>query len=252
MSKLSFRKSKFSKFITSKGFYVALALCVAGAGTATWFAVDRTIGGIERNSARPQQNENFFNNFPKLEEVEQKQPDIPQENTPPSVPRHSSSTSSLPLEEPPKQQEQSETSTAPQPLPKLIYALPVKGEIINPHSGGELVKNQTLGDWRTHDGIDVAAEKGADICAAADGIVAEIRNDPLWGTVVVIDHADGNQSVYCGLNKNVPVKVGEQVSVRQAIGKLEGVPCEISEKLHLHFAMRRDNAWVDPLEVIAG
>ena len=34
-------KNKFSKFMAGKGFYVALAVCVMGAGTAAWVAVTK-------------------------------------------------------------------------------------------------------------------------------------------------------------------------------------------------------------------
>lgn len=37
----------FAKFISGKGFYLALALCLAGAGAAAWVAVDKTIVNIE-------------------------------------------------------------------------------------------------------------------------------------------------------------------------------------------------------------
>ena len=41
-------KSKFSKFMAGKGFYIALAICVVGAGTAAWVAVDKTIDRIDQ------------------------------------------------------------------------------------------------------------------------------------------------------------------------------------------------------------
>lgn len=37
------KKSPVQKFLEGKGFYIALALCVAGTGTAAWLAVNRTI-----------------------------------------------------------------------------------------------------------------------------------------------------------------------------------------------------------------
>ncbi len=255
MSKLNFSKSKFSRFISSKGFYVALVVCLVGASAATWLAVDRTITGIERGNSEMLQNKQVFENPPLLEEVETKQPSIPQEPVRPkqesSASQPSSSTSSSLSEEPSKPAVQSKTSEPQQTSPKLTYALPIKGDIIKQYSDGELVKNITLGDWRTHDGMDIYAEKGSDICAAADGTVVEVKDDPLWGTIVIIDHADGVQTHYCGLHKNVAVAVGDTVLVKQAIGKLDGVPCEISDKSHLHFAMRRDGVWINPMEIFA-
>ena len=46
MNKFDHRKSKFLEFLTGRGFYIALALSLIGAGTAAWIAVDRTLDGI--------------------------------------------------------------------------------------------------------------------------------------------------------------------------------------------------------------
>ena len=43
-------KSKFSKFMAGKGFYIALAICVYGAGTVAWVAVDKSIDRIDQNN----------------------------------------------------------------------------------------------------------------------------------------------------------------------------------------------------------
>ena len=257
MSKLKFSKGRrFSRFISYKGFYAALAVCLAGAGIATWMAVDRTVNVIEHLGIPLGQQENVFPGFPELEEVDLPVPGVrlppvtPQAPSQPSDELPSSSISSSYSEEPPKPQEQSEPPPQPAVSPRLVYVLPLRGDIVKQFSDGELVRNHALGDWRTHDGIDIRAEKGAEILAAADGVVAEIRSDPLWGTVIIIDHADGHQTYYSGLAANVPVQQGENVSARQAIGQLEGVPIEAPDRAHLHFGVRRDGAWINPLDLI--
>lgn len=263
MSKINFSKSKFSKFLSSKGFYTAIALCLVGAGAATWLAVDRTITGIERSSNPI--SENRFSDFPLAEETETKAEGIKKEpaasikaaepvetikSAEPSEPLSSSSISALDSAPPSEQALKSEQSQASEKLSGLAYASPISGSIINEYSNGELVKSVTLGDWRTHDGIDIAVGRGADIYAVADGIVKDIKNDHLWGTVITIEHPDGNQSIYCGLNSVVPVKVGEQVMAKQAIGKVDGIPCEIFEESHIHFAMKQNGEWIDPLSIV--
>jgi len=250
MSKLNFSKGKFSKFISSKGFYAALAVCLVGAGAATWLAVDRTMSDIQDNNAQILKQEDTLTAFPQIEEAETKKQDIPKQQTPStssSVSGSSSGQASTSSAAP----AQSEQQEASQKLPTLAYSLPVSGDIIGVFSGEELVRNTTMNDWRTHNGVDITAEKGTEILAAADGTVAEITNDPLWGTVMVIDHLDGNQTIYCGLDNNLPVSVGDTVLVRQVIGKLGAIPSESEEKSHLHFAMKNDGAWVDPLDKIA-
>lgn len=255
MSKLKFSKGKFSRFISSKGFYVALAVCLVGASAATWMAVDRTITGIENQNTDTlrDRQENPFVIFPPVEDVEQKAPDVPIERPGRSAPQPSSSTSSSSSEESSRPPAPSTPQRAPVTSQPLVYALPVRGEIAEPFSNGELIKNHTLGDWRTHDGMDIYAERGTDILAAANGTVEEIRNDPLWGTAVTISHSDGNQTIYSGLQPNIPVNVGDVVTVRQAIGKLDGVPGEMRDsRPHLHFAVRRDGKWINPMDVLGG
>ena len=263
MSKMKFssgdERGRFARFLSSKGFYGALAVCLIGASAATWMAVDRTITGIEQQNQRLIQNDNGFVNFPQLEETQRVQegvPRTPERGTPEretgqfSPP--SSSSPTAPSSSPPSdgsEQQQERPASSPQ-SPGLSYALPVRGQVTNPFSSGELVRNNTLGDWRTHDGVDIAAARGDDILAAADGTVTEVRNDPLWGTVVVLSHPDGNETVYKGLSSNLPINEGDTVLIRQVIGKLEGVPCEIADGIHLHYAMRKDGKWVDPLSVM--
>ena len=40
-------------FIKAKGFYIALALCITGAGTAAWLTAQNTISGIREQQQRP-------------------------------------------------------------------------------------------------------------------------------------------------------------------------------------------------------
>jgi len=248
MSKLKFSNGKFSRFLSSKGFYVALAVCLVGASAATWVAVNRTITGIENANSQILESESNFSNFPLLEETEKTVPDAPKPYSPPASSSSAQPSSSTPSSE--QEAPSNEQVTLPV-TPSLAYSLPVKGKISNPFSNGELIKNMTLGDWRTHDGVDILAAKGEDVYAAADGVVEDIKSDPLWGTVVTIKHGDGHETIYAGLNSSLPVHVGESVQIKQAIGSLDGVPCEINDESHLHFAMRRDGAWIDPLSIIA-
>jgi murein DD-endopeptidase MepM/ murein hydrolase activator NlpD len=258
MSKLNFSKGKFNRFLSSKGFYAAVALCLVGAGAATWLAVERTLTDIGPTAASAPESQ-VFSVFPLAAEAEKKEDDIavtaPAEPEEPSEPA-SPPSSSVSASQQEAQESQSEPATASEPsqvlgnLPALAYTLPISGNIINPYSNGELVKNLTLGDWRTHDGIDIAVERGVDVLAAADGVVKEVKNDQLWGTVITIDHPDGCQSIYSGLNSVVPIKEGERVIGKQAIGKVDAVPCEISDESHMHFAMKRDGAWIDPMTII--
>ena len=53
--------------------------------------------------------------------------------------------------------------------------MPIENEVIWEYSNGELVKSETLGVWKTHDGMDIAASVGTDVKAACTGKVKEIN-----------------------------------------------------------------------------
>ena len=129
--------------------------------------------------------------------------------------------------------------------------MPLSGEISGKHSGGELVKYEALDEWRTHDGIDIAAETGAEIKAAAKGKVSSVKNDPLWGTVVEISH-DGNiTTIYSGLAPELSVKPGDEIELGDVIGTLgETNLAEADKNSHLHFAMKEKGKFIDPLTKI--
>ena len=55
-------KSPEKTFLEGKGFYIALALCVAGTGTAAWLAVNRTIDDID------DQNQKILESRPQTED----------------------------------------------------------------------------------------------------------------------------------------------------------------------------------------
>lgn len=246
-------KNKFSKFLAGRGFYVALAVCVIGAGTAAWVAVDKTISRIDESNdqimeQQPAASEEPTYGFPDLEEAGKAQSGVKE----PSSSRSSSSTAPASSSEPSQKPEPlSAEAAAPQKLPPSSYVMPVSGEIFGAYSNGDLVKNETLKEWRTHDGIDIKADMDTAVKAVNDGKVADVKDDPLMGVTVEIKHDTGVTSVYCGLQKEVAVKKGDKVKVGQEIGKVGEIPSEILMEPHLHFAMKSsDGKWIDPLKTM--
>lgn len=243
-------KSKFSKFMEGKGFYIALTICVVGAGTAAWVAVDKTMTRIDTApspSISQQATSEPSYGFPDLEEAGKPQPGV-------SKPSSSSASSSSAASSSSKTASASSTPSVAakaQPTPQpSSFVLPISGEIFAPYSSGELVKNVTLKEWRTHDGIDIKADVGTPVKSVCDGTVTTVRNDPLLGTTVEIMHHDEIASIYCGLEQKVSVKQGDTVKVGQVIGTVGEIPCEVALDPHLHFAMKQSNNWVDPLKAM--
>ncbi len=124
---------------------------------------------------------------------------------------------------------------------------PVSGEIIMDYSMDCLCYNPTTRDWRTHDGMDFAAEAGAPVAAAAEGTVYTVYTDETMGTTVVIRHEGGYVTTYASLGSEVPVKAGDTVTLGQTIG-YAGTSALLESALgdHVHFAVTYNGQSMDP------
>ncbi|MBQ5332962.1 MAG: M23 family metallopeptidase [Oscillospiraceae bacterium] len=151
-----------------------------------------------------------------------------------------------------------ENDTAPEARPVSesfsgATVRPVSGDILSDFSDGELVKSKTLSVWKTHDGIDIAAETGSAVKSAAAGVVTSVSRDPLMGVTVIIDHGSGYEGYYCNLAYEVPVSEGEKVSAGTVIGEVGSTAeAEISEEPHLHFGLKKNGSWTDPADMLSG
>ena len=71
----------------------------------------------------------------------------------------------------------------------------------------------------------------------------------MYGTTVRIEHPNGVVSVYQSLGEKVLVEAGQTVAQGEVIGSVgETALAEVALPAHLHFAMTRDGAFLDPLE----
>jgi len=244
-------ENSFTRFLSGKGFYFVLALCLAGAGAAAYLAVETAPDAVTEPEPQPapitQPGDHEEWTFPQFEEAAGSQPGVAVEKDRGAVSSSGESSSRQPS---PAQQKESAASEMPASSPKLSLIQPIDGEVFTQYSNGELVKSETLGDWRTHNGIDIAADEGTPVKAAAKGSVTGVRSDALWGYVVEITHPDGTLSSYCGLAKQPQVKKGDDVALGQVIGAVGYLPAESLMPSHLHFECRRDGKYVDPMSLI--
>ena len=205
--------SRFKHFISGKGFYVALAVCLLAIGGIA----AATFGQTLFVSERPKEPSTPSNNQP----VGQVVSDLPDER---------------------------KTTTAA-PKAADLYVLPMGNLVQQAYSGTAPAYSVTMGDWRVHEGVDFAGEKEQPIKALADGTVKTVTaDDPLWGGVVEIDHGVGVVSRYCGITASV--KPGDTVKVGETIGKLGEIPCESAQAPHLHLELAIDDTLVNPVEAI--
>lgn len=234
----------FARFMSGRGFYAALALCLVGAVAAAWITVDRTIGSINEEKDVPIEETAEDEYTPGESVFDSEDVDEPKDD--------------VKVEEEPAAEEPEEETIAPETNEDETFSLfnkeqkfsmPVSGNVVKNYSAGELVKFDSLNEWRTHDGIDIEAAVGTDVLAAGDGKVLRVWNDPLWGNCIEIEHDDGVTSIYCGLAAETPVAQGDEVEAGTVIGTVgETNLAEIGENSHLHFGMKKDGAYIDPAE----
>ena len=140
-------------------------------------------------------------------------------------------------------------SVAEPPVPKPetpTLRSPLAGKTIAAFSADVLFYNETLEDWRTHNGVDIAAEEGTPVCAACDGTVLSVTEDPLMGVTVVLEHAQGLTSTYACLGEEVYVSAGDTVLAGENIGAVGATAAMESSEPHLHFSVSKDGKLIDP------
>ena len=143
-------------------------------------------------------------------------------------------------------------TTPTQPKSAMKTCAPVEGQTVSAYAMDCLSYNETTRDWRVHNGVDIAAEEGTPVCAAADGVVEAAYEDDLMGYTVVIRHDGGYVTQYSSLAKELSVKSGEAVHMGQVIGCASGTALvETTLGSHIHFGVTFRDAPMDPAEFLA-
>ena len=142
------------------------------------------------------------------------------------------------------------TVVTTQPTEKQpLFVLPASNVILREYSD-TMMYSETLGEWRTHNGVDFEVKADTGIKAIADGTISKIETDALWGDVVVIDHGDKLVSRYCGVTAS-GVQEGQAVTAGEIIGSVSDIPCEIVDARHVHIEVLANGKYVDPMTLIA-
>ena len=130
---------------------------------------------------------------------------------------------------------------------ELKFERPVEGEVVRDFAVDNLIYSDTLQEWTIHTGIDIKAEKTTVVKSAEAGTVKTIKNDPRYGLTIIIEHANGFQTVYSNLLTSEFVVEGEKVEKGQSLGTVGNTAAfEIVDEPHLHFEIIKDNVQVDP------
>lgn len=104
--------------------------------------------------------------------------------------------------------------------------------------------NPSTGEKRLHGGIDLAAEEGADIVAAAEGTVYQTGFDATYGNYVVLYHVLNGEFTYYAGCQDVLAAEGDSVAAGQKIATVGSTGRSAGP--HLHFARSRNGEYVEP------
>jgi murein DD-endopeptidase MepM/ murein hydrolase activator NlpD len=103
------------------------------------------------------------------------------------------------------------------------------------------------GGW--HAGVDIKAEMGAQIRAAAAGTVLVSGTERFYGRMIKLEHAGGFTTTYAHNLENL-VEVGDTVEAGAVIGTV-GRSGHASAS-HLHFEIRREGIAYNPAHLLEG
>lgn len=231
-------KDRFKGALSGAGFYVTLSICLLAAAAGGYFLLLDDPAPREEEPAQESAAPAALPAQPQPEEEAAAEPEEPEEVQTPVI--------AMP-EDPVTVDD---TVPVVAEAPHLVVS-PLQGEVVSAFSVDQLMYNETLDDWRTHDGIDIAAQTGTHVLSASAGTVLAVEDDPLMGTTVVIEHAGGYTTQYSCLQAEPPVTEGQQVAAGDIIGLVGSTAAaESSMGPHLHFSVAKDGVIIDPSEYI--
>ena len=140
------------------------------------------------------------------------------------------------------------SASAEKKVEKIQFTRPVDGKVLEEFSDNDLIYNEALKDWRAHSGIDLEAEPGTQVVAAANGIVERVF-DSNMGKCVEIDHQNGYKTLYANLDDDITVQEGNEVAEGDVIGAVGDTALgDATELPHLHFEVIKDGQNVNPVD----
>lgn len=130
-------------------------------------------------------------------------------------------------------------------LGDLQSVTPVMGTVT---SGFGFRDHPVDGGVNFHHGIDIAANKGTDILAFADGVVEYVGESNVYGLYMQLDHSNGIKSFYAHCS-SLDVHKGDTVAMGQVIGTVGDTGNATGS--HLHFQISLDGTVLNPTYYIA-
>lgn len=134
----------------------------------------------------------------------------------------------------------------PERLWEVPFVSPLNGAVTSPYGTTRTMNGTKKG---IHKGVDLRAAVGTPVAAPARGVVVLAEDLYFAGKCVYVDHGSGVFSVMMHLSE-IAVKAGDMVEPTDVIGKT-GQSGRVTGP-HLHFGVRVQGKWVNPLSLLAG
>lgn len=102
------------------------------------------------------------------------------------------------------------------------------------------------GEWKFHNGVDIAADYGNGIPALYPGRVVYADWYDGYGNTVILDHGDTLYTLY-GHCSRLYVSPGQQVEAGQIIAAVGSTGDSTGP--HVHISIWKDNQYIDPMTI---
>ncbi len=221
------------------GFYIAICCCVIAIGVAGFLAEEETtqtnISTVTVETEQPVADntnveDNYVTDVAELELIPTQIPETP-------------SMAEFEIDNP----DIAPVSVTVNAEESCNFANPLADmTILYGYVTDNLVFNEVYGDWRTHNGIDIAAPLGCSVNAVAAGTVTDVL-ETSYGKTIKIEHTDGFVSSYSQLGE-ISVKVGDAIESGAVIGTIGESIGENIKEPHLHYELYKNGKCVNPQE----
>lgn len=222
------------------GLYVLIAFAFIAVGIIAWFSVSRMFADTSPEKPSP--------SVMPSDDMEYDKPSSSYNDT--TTPDNTTSDVVNSVESVPYDSSESDTEEPKaEDEPKQAPIMPIEGSVLKDYSDTALQYSATYDDMRLHTGVDIEAEAGTTVLAAADGTVTATDESASLGKTVTIDHGDGIIIKYCGL-ENVVVSTGKTIKMGDPIAVVGSIPAECADKSHLHIEATKNGEIISPMEII--
>ena len=126
----------------------------------------------------------------------------------------------------------------------LIWPLPSSNTVTSRFGNR---KSPTKGASTFHQGIDISGKSGEKIISSAAGEVVIAKYSYSAGNYVMVSHGSSVYTVYMHMS-TISVKEGQEVVQGQKLGEVGQTGYATGP--HLHFGIRKDGKYVDPLSFV--